>query len=177
MSKETPDSRLGELETALARLTPSGGGLDRDALLFRAGKASARQRRWPWQAATGALALLAASLGAVLVLRPQPERVREIVVVHVPVQAPVADQPPESPRDPRPGPSAVFEEPTSAPTDYLRLRQQVVRWGPDVLPHTPPLQVSYEAPTIEDLLGLPPRTPEQPSLFRWLAPRNSGGPL
>lgn len=38
----------------MSRFTPNAGGLDRDAILFAAGRASARPNRW-WQGAVGAL--------------------------------------------------------------------------------------------------------------------------
>jgi hypothetical protein len=59
------------LADRLSRLTPDRAGLDRDALLFAAGRASVRPgRRWPAVAA-----LLAASQAATLALlwlRPEP---------------------------------------------------------------------------------------------------------
>jgi hypothetical protein len=45
------------IEERLGRLTPAGSGLDRTALLFAAGRASARPNR-SWQALAGALAAL-----------------------------------------------------------------------------------------------------------------------
>jgi hypothetical protein len=53
----------------LSRFTPDAAGLDRDALLFAAGRASARPSR-PWMALAGALAV-SQVLTAVL-LWPQP---------------------------------------------------------------------------------------------------------
>jgi hypothetical protein len=45
------------IEERLGRLTPAASGLDRTALIFAAGRASARPNR-PWQALAGVLAAL-----------------------------------------------------------------------------------------------------------------------
>jgi DNA polymerase-3 subunit gamma/tau len=92
------------LEERLSRLTPDATGLDRDALLFAAGRASVRPAR-RWQAAAG---LLAASQLVTLALfwpRPAPPS-------PMPVPAPVAERPvivkpPEPEPQPPPDPSEL----------------------------------------------------------------------
>ncbi|HEY7154727.1 MAG TPA: hypothetical protein VH575_12265 [Gemmataceae bacterium] len=85
------------LAERLSRFTPDGMGLDRDALLFAAGRASARPSR-RWQALAAALA--ASQLLTLVCLWP-----------HTPPSAPpavVAEQPPVAPEPPAaPDPSAL----------------------------------------------------------------------
>jgi hypothetical protein len=90
---------------ALSRFTPEGSGLDRAALLFEAGRRSARPNRL-WIALT---ALLALSQGVTLVLLwppPRPQGVQPLGVPPAPRIEPGVPAPPES--DPMgPGPSMV----------------------------------------------------------------------
>jgi hypothetical protein len=81
------------VENLLSRFTPDGRGLDRDALLFAAGRASVRPRRG-WQVAAGVLA--ASQLLTLLLLWPHSMREAVPVVQQLPpsVQAPVPSQPP-----------------------------------------------------------------------------------
>jgi hypothetical protein len=135
MSAQPHHAEIAALESALAALTPLPGRLDRDRLMFRAGQASRPARGWLWPAATAALALLAAGLGAALARRPA-ER-----VVHVPVpqQAPPVAAAPEQPAPAGPEPPAPSTEAWSPPrTANLQLQEQLLRWGLDGLPGLPP---------------------------------------
>jgi hypothetical protein len=76
-----PPDDLSQFADCLAAVPPDPGRLDRDALLFAAGRASARRGAF-WPAAAAALALLSAGLATTLLLRP-PERVEVVRVVHV----------------------------------------------------------------------------------------------
>lgn len=91
----------------LSRFTPDGAGLDRDALLFAAGKASARPNR-RWMAVAGALA---ASQLAVLGLFLLPQR-HEPLPVMVSTQM-VASLP-------------ASEEAAPDPSSYLYLRARLL---------------------------------------------------
>jgi hypothetical protein len=64
----------------LSRLTPDGAGLDRDALLFAAGRASLRPNR-RWVALAGALA--ASQLMTLALLWPRPAPFDEIPVAAI----------------------------------------------------------------------------------------------
>jgi hypothetical protein len=93
---------LRSLEAELTRLRPRGDRLDRDRLLFQAGRASAvdlppRQVGWGWPAVLAAVTALAASLLVAIVTRPGPQVVER--VVRVPVE-----QLRESPPSPVPAP-------------------------------------------------------------------------
>jgi hypothetical protein len=123
---------LKAVEAALAALRPAPAALDRDALLYRAGRAAApRVRRW--QLATAFSSAVAAGLAAVLLLRPGPPPVEHIVYV----TAPRPEAPPTpsdagrsfaAPADPDPWPS----------TPYTRLEDRLLQSGLDGLPEPPP---------------------------------------
>ena len=116
----------GPLEDSLSRFTPSPGGLDRDALLFAAGRASARPgRRWPTVAAL--LALSQALTLALLVTGTPPPPRSEPAAPAVPV-VPSASEPP-SPLIYRQWPS--FDENVAPPPP-----------ADDLVPDEPPLHVS-----------------------------------
>jgi hypothetical protein len=106
---------LRALEAALGTLRPSVGRLDRDRLLFEAGRRAAlesrRAARWAWPAATAALGTLAASLLLMLAPRPAPRVVKEIVVktIRVPVETPSA-----APEERAPAPTVAEHRPASS---------------------------------------------------------------
>lgn len=79
-----------DLIDTLARFTPAAG-LNRDELLFRAGRASAPSARW-WKRATAAIAVTQAVTLALLLRPPEPQ----------PVAAPPAAAP--APPDAEPAP-------------------------------------------------------------------------
>ena len=117
----------GPLEDGLSRFTPSLGNLDRDGLLFAAGRASARPaRKWPTVAALLALsqALTLALLVAGTPAPPRPVPPAEVVPV-----GPSEFEPP-SPPIVRHWPSALDELPVPEPSSA------------DLMPDDPPLHVS-----------------------------------
>jgi hypothetical protein len=146
MSEALGRPEMNDLEASLARLAPSPAALDRDRLMFQAGRASVRVR-WLWPACTGAAVLTAASLALVLALRPAPISVVEqrVVIVRQETPPPV---PPHS--DPLPEPrreTLVWSDEPLPQTEYLRRRQEVLRWGVDMLPPPPPGEPS-SSPTL-----------------------------
>ena len=75
---------LKAFEARLAALKPRPDRLDRDALLFEAGQASAQvglPYRWAWPSAFGAMTTLAVVLLTVVLLRPEPQPVVQYVYV------------------------------------------------------------------------------------------------
>ena len=167
MSESLPDAGLSTLEEALGRLTPLPGGLSRDRVLFEAGRTAARPgRRWPVLAA--ASSLLATVLGLLLLTRPAPSVVERTVLVRV--SEPSAP-PSVSPREPSPDvPVAEQTEPTTpvfapAETDYLRRRQEVLRWGVDVLPAAAPRSRSSQPLTPGELRQFPDVPSKSSKLF------------
>jgi hypothetical protein len=76
---------------SLTRFTPDAGGLDRDAILFAAGRASARPNR-KWMALAGSLA--ACQLITLALLWPRPTSVvnlNGLPVVEAKIKPPLAD--------------------------------------------------------------------------------------
>ncbi len=140
MSGPYPDAPLTPLEEALRRLAPLPAALQRDRVMFEAGRASARSAR-PWQAAAATSALAAVALGAVLLFhRPAPVVVERTIVLGAPPPA-VEPAPPEERPDPgtAPTPPPVLSAPLAfGESEYLRRRRDVIRWGVDVLPPPPP---------------------------------------
>jgi hypothetical protein len=131
-----PDAKdLNELERALAGLLPSAAGLDRDRLMFQAGRTARGPGRWRWPAATGAMTAVAAGLGLMLLLRADPEPV--IVVHNAPViqsAVPAANQsaPADAPAPPR------AADNVQAAQSVWRLQETALRHGPDALPEPGP---------------------------------------
>lgn len=171
--EEFPLKDLTATEAALAALTPVPAALDRDRLMFQAGRAARGTASWAWPAATGVLTALAAALALVMVLRPPV--VTETVVIHVPVEVPPAPAPPkpapETPVESSPATSRPAEVATSSPISpgYLRLQEQILRWGLDALPAGRPTAPAAPPITVEQLLGESPR-PSQPS--PWWKPQS-----
>ena len=139
------DPELKALEEALGTLEPQAQ-LSREAVFFRAGQVSMRGR-WLWPASTIVSTAAAVVLGWFLWQQPEPsanERPPRVIIVEKIVPSPVEQHPTETP-DRRP--DLMISTPTndSDTTDYLRLRQEVMRWGVDVL-HPGPLQNSSGRP-------------------------------
>jgi hypothetical protein len=137
MSDHVPDQEIASLELALKGLTPAAVKFDRDQLFFAAGQASARSRRWFWPATSALLALTTGVLGTLLALQPEPQTVIRVVSVPGPAVEPVQPAKVDEPASP-PQPKSEVDS-ARLPGDYLRLRDQVLRWGVDMLPDPGPL--------------------------------------
>jgi len=137
MSEEERVNReLEETERLLRDLRPADAGIDRDALLFRAGQASMRRGHWVWP---GIAAGLAICLAAALLHRPAPREVDRIL--YVPAKAPV-QTPPATPAVEATPAAPIWPDGTAwtavaLRTSYLKLRQAVVDRGLDGLPPGP----------------------------------------
>jgi len=113
-----------EMEAALGRLRPSAPRIDRDALMFRAGRASMRRRGYVWQ---GLAAGLAVCLGLSLAFRPAVRGTQDLAMAPRPAEpAQTAWQFPTPPADAESAPSPRGE--------YLHLRDLVLAGGIDALP-------------------------------------------
>ncbi len=121
-----PEGPLNDLERRLAGWSPSAPRLDRDRMLFEAGRAAARAEsavRWRVASALAVL-LVAANVAAMVRIVGRPGAVRDVIVTKAP-------EPASEPIRPLP-----IAEPD--PSSYLRLTQQW-RSGPsDAQPAPPP---------------------------------------
>lgn len=162
MSEHAPE--LSALESKLTTLTPVPSAVDRDYLLFQAGRASVRRNAWVWQAATGCLIVAVAGLTLALLSRPVPSRGEPITVeriVYLPAP-PVADVPASSavyssPKSVEPA-SAADEDRWVDQAENLRHRQQVMRFGVEALPETRSRPTGEKALPMDPLIGLPAST-------------------
>jgi len=124
------DDRLtpfeGQLEAALGSLKPTAASVDRDALMFAAGRASTRRLRCLWQ---GASVLLVVLLAVSIATRPEPvePQARDILVAAHTQRSPIV------------GVITRVSEPmdeTKLETcaQYVRLRQAVLEGSVEALP-------------------------------------------
>ena len=153
MSEPLPDAGLSALERSLSRLTPAPAALARDRVLFEAGRASAR-RGWFWPGVAAASSVAATVLGVLLLSRPADVVHEHTVQVRlVPVPAPA----PETPSLPTEATSAPAPDEAVIPpeSEYLRRRQEVLRWGVDALPRLPPPGPTHQPLTAGSLRGGP----------------------
>ena len=128
MSEPLMNRDLQNLENALRQLAPAGQ-LQRDQLMFQAGRASTPRRGWLWPAATAAMTVVTLTLGAALALRPPAQPAEKIVYVTVREEVPAAPpsvEPPETPATP------VFTQ--HPPSEYQQLKRHALRWGVENLP-------------------------------------------
>jgi hypothetical protein len=127
---------LTELERHLAALSPKPATLDRDRLLFRAGRDSMR-RHWAWPTATAVMALACVGLTLTMMLRSAPEPivrvVKEQVIVYVSAPESVASvaETAKTPVAYAPGSPGIDKTPA---LPYWQMHQQVLRFGVDGLP-------------------------------------------
>jgi hypothetical protein len=151
---EPTDPEMTAFETQLRGLRPSSH-IDREALMFRAGRASAA-RSWAWQLATVCSTVVAGILGIGLLVSPP----RHVVERHVYLPEPPAPKLPDAPAPGNSPGAAVAQSPqasqpstqqddrmpdnqASEPTQdsalilyqsRLRLRDHLLHWGLDGLP-------------------------------------------
>ena len=135
------DPALDALAGALRGLAPRPGGLDRDGLMFRAGRASA-SRGWTWPLATAASTAAAVALAVLLWARPEPPP----RVVYVQADRP---QPPASDGW-APGPDA--DGPPGGWSHYLQVLEEFLRDGLNAVPDPPDQPSEREPPPTVDAL-------------------------
>ena len=121
------ESDLTEFEGELRSLVPHSR-LDRDALLYAGGRASAKVTRW--RAATAAFAALSLALSVLFAVRPAPPIVERIV--YLPIEAETEPEP-------------TFDAPTPS-ISREKLIEQVFLRGLEGLPDV----------TVEEAPTLPP---------------------
>ncbi len=127
---------LAAVENALSSLTPTPTGVDRDRVMYLAGRAAAERSPdsrlrayWLWPCATAASVLLAVTFATMWAGRGEP------VVVY-------RDRPVAAPRQSQRRDAAIEEKVESASprkqwrTDYLRLRRLVITQGVGAFPES-----------------------------------------
>jgi len=124
-----------ELARVLGGLRPAATGIDRDTLMFAAGRASTQRRVRAWQGLSAAAATL---LVVALVVPPRAMPTR--VTVERPRQTPGSER---IAARPAPTPAEADAVPL-VDASYLKLRNAVLARGVDVL--TPPASPARRAP-------------------------------
>jgi hypothetical protein len=147
MSQRSSDSELNDIESALRGLVPIPSRVDRDALMFLAGSASARpaaRGRWVWPSIAATLAVALVSESLVMAVRPGPGVIERIVVVREPVPATSTNltsdiEVPHSALSDSLSDIHASDTPSSAASlpvtsEYQRIQELVLRLGLDALP-------------------------------------------
>jgi len=156
---------LAQIEGAFSSLNPAATGISRDRLLFEAGRADASRMFWLWRGAAVGFAGLSLVL-AVLVVFPidrHPTIVERERIVEVRVPVPALPEPPRPSSAPVSDPvrETVQKEPALSPeaVHMFQIRRDVMRWGPDVLPESRPVEKLSSDESARELgrwLELPP---------------------
>jgi len=133
---DTHPDDLSDLERRLSAWQPAAQGLDADAMLFAAGRAS-RPRRLFWPAMTMSLAALVVALGA-WALRERSDR----LALAEQVRQQQAPDEPSPPPIPAAGPSTTDEP---AP-DSLFVARRALEHGLDAWPPRPVVAAGPPAP-------------------------------
>lgn len=130
----------------------SGMSVNRDLLMFRAGRVSVRSWSRPWQAAAAVLVVALGASVAMQSLRRPSQR-----VVYVTVEK----EKPEPVRVAYTEASFTTWQPRSGEPSYLMLRNDVLRRGQDALPD-PQFPATEPEPDelLENILGRPQRRPQ-----------------
>jgi hypothetical protein len=153
---------LAALTAALGGLAPATS-LNRDRLLYEAGRRAAVRGRRPWQLVAGVFAALTVMLGVRMATEPIPAPQVQIVYDSRP------NPEPQAPAMVASGSPQNEEWPistTASAAPYLRLRDQVVRFGADSLPAALPAAVA-PLPPVEMWLGLPAGSLDDAHKSRW----------
>ncbi len=144
--EDNPEGPLSDLERRLEQWRPSPGSLDRDRMLFDAGRASARAESWGrlGLALAASFALVAVAMGGLLVRERGYRHALEVTLAE-------RTRAPASPEVDLPPPS--FAEP--APNSYLALSRRILASGLVELPPEAPNAPRGEIPERPE----PPLTP------------------
>jgi hypothetical protein len=139
-----PASDLAPLADALKALAPAATAINRDRLLFDAGRAAAAPRlAWLWPVGTFLFAGLAVVLAGFLAFDERPKEAvlvdrEKIVEVQVPVPMEIGPQP----QTQSPGPhelTQVDSAPSPEAVHMYQVRRDVLRWGVAMLPASKPV--------------------------------------
>jgi hypothetical protein len=143
---------LKEFGKALTQLMPAPSRIDRDGLLYAAGRLDGMRSKRTWQAASLAAVSAAILLAAWIIIRG-PRVEDRIVVVNVPAPTTPTDKSPsEDATTPFVSPAAENFAVDRSSREQLEARWRVMRFGPESLPDhagqvsadVPPAQVAEE---------------------------------
>jgi hypothetical protein len=152
------DADLAAVTSALGGLSPAAPALDRDRLLYEAGRRSVRSR--PWPVVAGLMAIVSAGLA--VRLATVPPRIEVVYISPAPVSRDALAERDEVPRS---ASASRLTDPPSATAGYFGLLDRVVRFGGD----SPSMSAAPTAPPqpVEQLLGLPRGTLTDTQKTRW----------
>jgi hypothetical protein len=141
MPDEMPRDDLTNIERRLSALRPASGGLDRDRMLFEAGRASGRAegRARAWALAAAASVLVAVGLGVGLARERSRALDLERALIAARGTPPAIAAPPPAP------PRAIGV----APDSYLALSHRALA-GLDDRPAAPPRRLDALGPTVPE---------------------------
>jgi hypothetical protein len=144
---------LNALESALRDLRPTARPLNRDVLMYYAGRAAVPRGMLVWKLATAGSAFVAVVMSLALAMRQGDVRPVDRVV-HVPAPALAPDPEPVPPLE-EPTPAERRAAPLASPweppvTRYEQVRDDVLRRGLDGLPAGP--RVQHKPVTAEQVL-------------------------
>ncbi len=126
---------LDAVDAGLRRLSPAPAALDRDRLMYRAGRTSVPSG-WMWPAATGISSLAALVLGVLLLTRPEPApRITERIVYLPSPEKAVAPAPSVIPE---PAPILASPEPMGDLPHYRQIQERILRWDLEGVPASQP---------------------------------------
>jgi hypothetical protein len=152
---------LSEVERRLAAWRPASGGLDRDRMLYEAGRAAARAdgRIHSWRLATAALTLLTVSLGGLLARERAQRRELETsvsIASRIKPSRPVGEVALPAPRE-----DTAIEP--FAPSSYFALTTQVARSIPEIASMDAEFDPKTRRPSaVNPSERIPQRRPLQP---------------
>lgn len=146
MSAQAPDDNLSSLASALRSLQPEPARIDRDRLLYAAGRQSAARHPWLWPAACAACLLLACFSTERLISERSRQQVREVHYRGLDSLSP-SEANASGPQTPW-GWTNNEELDLSESNRSARLREQVLTMGADTLP------IPAFGPTSESAVGV-----------------------
>jgi len=124
-----PDDPIREVETELRGLLPAAPRIDRDRLLFEAGRRAGGRAARPWQGVSAALLLILGAGGAAAVLSSATPRTGGAVPTPVLAEAPAPAQDPVPPE-----PARVRPDWLAPHGSYVQVRDIVLELGVEAIP-------------------------------------------
>ncbi|HOX02684.1 MAG TPA: hypothetical protein P5555_04210 [Candidatus Paceibacterota bacterium] len=162
-----------ELARRLRQLEPARHGIDRDTLMFQAGRRSTQRRLRAWQSLAGLIVFVAAGL-AWLDRNPWPPAAPMMAALG---NAPRTEQPSLPNPSDRAGINPLPANLRGTARDYLELRTRVAIDGWDTLPSSACAPASADAVlTIADWLRLRQNTFLAPDPFKIFRSPTKGNP-